>query len=178
VDIVAEGLGTVFAAALAANRPRRVRRIIVDGVPMIRTRDRKRYVREYCPRILPDRAGSYLQRLWEQLRSTQVSWPWFERSATAARVRDVELDAHVMHAALVDSMKQLDNYGDAARAALDASMRDIVRGIAQPVLVMQDSRDVRYTGSGSLRRRLQNATVRPRPASLAERAVAYRGFLD
>jgi hypothetical protein len=57
-------------------------------------------------------------------------------------------------------------------------MRDIVRGIAQPVLVMQDSRDVRYTGSGSLRRRLQNATVRPRPASLAERAVAYRGFLD
>jgi pimeloyl-ACP methyl ester carboxylesterase len=178
VDIVAEGLGTVFAAALAANRPRRVRRIIVDGVPMIRTRDRKRYVREYCPRILPDRAGSYLQRLWEQLRSAQVSWPWFERSATAARVRDVELDAHVMHAALVDSMKQLDNYGDAARAALDASMRDIVRGIAQPVLVMQDSRDVRYTGSGSLRRRLQNATVRPRPASLAERAVAYRGFLD
>jgi len=177
VDIVAEGLGTVFAAALAANRPRRVRRVVVDGVPMVRTRNRKRYVREYCPRLLADRAGSHLHRLWEQLRTAQMSWPWFERSAAAARVRDVDLNPHAMHAALVDSMKQLDNYGDAARAALDAAMRDIARGIEQPVLVMQDSRDIRYDGNGSLRRRMRNATLEARPAGLAERAALYRDFL-
>ena len=178
VDIVAEGLGTAFAAALAANRPKRVRRLVVDGVPMLRARDRKRYVREYCPRILPDRAGSYLQRLWEQLRSAQMSWPWFDRAATAARVRDVELDVAAMHATLVDSMKQLDNYGDAARAALDAAIRDIVRGIEQPVLVLQDSRDIRYAGTGALRRRLQTATVGTRPTAVAERAAMYRAFFE
>ena len=178
VDIVAEGLGTVFAAALAANRPRRVRRVAVDGVPMVRSRDRKRYVRQYCPPIVPDRAGTHLLRLWEQLRSTQMTWPWFERAAQAARMRTAALDADALHAALVDAIKQPGNYGDAARAALDASMRDIARGIGQPLLVMQDALDVRYEGIGSLRRRLQDGTVRARPESCAERAAAYREFLD
>jgi pimeloyl-ACP methyl ester carboxylesterase len=177
-DVVAEGLGTVFASALAANRPRRVRRVAVDGAPMIRSRDRKRLVREYSPRLVPDRSGAYLLRMWEQLRSAQMSWPWFDRTAGAARARTPDLDADLMHAALVDAMKQLGNYGDAARAALDASMRDIVRSITQPVLVMQDERDVRYRGTGSLRRRLQHGTVQARPASEAERAALYRGFLD
>jgi pimeloyl-ACP methyl ester carboxylesterase len=175
-DVVAEGLGTVFAAALAANRPRRVRRLIVDGAPRIRSRDRKRFVREYCPRMVPDRSGAYLLRLWEQLRSAQMSWPWFDRTAGAARIRTPDLDADVMHAALVDAMKQPGNYGDAARAALDAAMRDIVRSIAQPVLAMQDDRDVRYGGTGSLRRRLKQGEVLARPAAAAERAALYRQF--
>lgn len=177
VDVVAEGLATVFAAALAANRPQRVRRIVLDGVPVIRSRDRKRYVREYCPPVVPDRAGSHLLRLWEQFRTAHISWPWFERSATAARVRDAQLDAFELNGTLVAAMKQPDHYGDAARAALDAAIRDIAKGISQPALVMQDARDVRYTGTGSLRRRLQQATVAPRPAALAERAAAYREFL-
>ena len=177
VDVVAEGLGTVFAAALAANRPQRVRRTVLDGVPVIRSRDRKRYVREYCPRVVPDRAGSHLLRLWEQLRTAHISWPWFERSAAAARVRDAQLDALELHDALVAAMKQPDHYGDAARAALDAAVRDIAKGVSQPTLVMQDARDVRYGGTGSLRRRLQRATVVPRSAVLSERAAACLEFL-
>jgi hypothetical protein len=74
-------------------------------------------------------------------------------------------------------MKQPGNYGDAARAALDAAMRDIVRSITQPVLVMQDDRDVRYGGTGSLRRRLKLGEVLARPAAAAERAALYRQFL-
>ena len=177
VDVVAEGLGTVFAAALAANRPQRVRRTVLDGVPVIRSRDRKRYVREYCPRVVPDRAGSHLLRLWEQLRTAHISWPWFERSASAARVRDAQLDAFELHDALVAAMKQPDHYGDAARAALDAAVRDIARGVSQPTLVMQDARDVRYGGTGSLRRRLHRATVVPRSAAVSERAAACLEFL-
>jgi pimeloyl-ACP methyl ester carboxylesterase len=83
-----------------------------------------------------------------------------------------------MHAALVDSMKQLDNYGDAARAALDAAIRDIVRGIEQPVLVIHDSRDVRYGATGSLRRRMRNATLGARPAAVAGRAAMSREFFE
>lgn len=178
VDIVAEGLGTAFACALAANRPRRVRRLVVDGVPMVRSRERKRFVRSYCPPMAPDRAGTHLLRFWEQLRSAQMSWPWFERLPGAARVHTPELDARAMHAALVDAMKQPDNYGDAARAALDASMRDIVRGIEQPALALQDARDVRYGGTGSLKRRLASGSVRARPDTMAARATACREFLD
>jgi len=177
LDVVAEGLGTAFALALAANRPRRVRRLIVDGVPMIRKRDRRRYVREYCPPRPPERSGAHLHRLFEQLRSAQMSWPWFERSAKAARIRDAELDAEALHAALVSAMKQIDSYGDAARAALDAALRDISKAVAQPVLVVQDPRDVRFSGTGSLLRRLRAGRLLTRPASAAERLAAYRAFL-
>ena len=178
VDVVAEGLGTVFAAALAANRPKRVRRLAFDGMLMVRIRHRKRYVREYCPRMVPERSGAHLVRLWEQLRTAQMSWPWFDRAAAAARMRTPDLDADVMHAVLVDAMKQPGNYGDAARAALDAAMRDIARSVTQPVLVMQDDRDVRYRDTGSLRRRLQRGIVEARPEPLAERAMRYRAFFD
>jgi pimeloyl-ACP methyl ester carboxylesterase len=178
VDVLAEGMGTVFAAALAANRPKRVRRLAFDGVSAIRIRDRKRFVREYCPRLVPERSGAHLIRLWEQLRTAQMSWPWFDRTAAAVRRRTPDLDADVMHAALVDAMKQPGSYGDAARAALDAAMRDIARSVAQPVLVMQDEQDVRYGGTGSLRRRLQRGVVQARPESLAERAALYRAFFD
>lgn len=177
VDVVAEGLGTVLACALAANRPKRVRRLVLDGVPMIRSRDRKRYVRSYCPPLVPDRAGTHLLRLWEQLRTAQMTWPWFERDPGAARIRTPGIDATALHAALVDAMKQPGNYGDAARAALEAAVRDILRGIEQPVLVLQDSRDVRYGGTGSLKRRLQQATVRSRPDAPAARMELCRGFL-
>ncbi len=178
VDIVAEGLGTAFAIALAANRPRRVRRMLLDAVPMIRNRDRRRFVREYCPRVVPDRAGSHVWRLFEQLRTAHMTWPWFERSAEAARMQRVELDAELLHAALVDAMRQPDSYGDAARAALEAALREIVKGVGQPVLVLQDARDVRYTGTGSLRRRLGDATLRSRPDTAAARAAACRAFFD
>lgn len=178
VDVVAEGLGTAFACALAANRPRRVRRMLLDGVPMVRLRDRRRYVREYCPAVVPDRAGSHLVRLFEQLRSAHMTWPWFERTAAAARERRVDLDPEILHAALTDHMCQPDSYGDAARAALEAALRDIVKGVEQPVLVLQDARDTRYYGTGSVKRRLGNATVRARPEAASARASACREFLD
>jgi len=178
VDVVAEGLGTVLACAIAANRPRRVRRLVLDGVPQIRNRDRKRFVREYCPALVPDRAGTHLLRLWDQLRTTRMTWPWFERAAEAARVCTPDISAEVLHAALVDAMKQPGSYGDAARAALDAAVRDIVRAIEQPVLALQDARDVRYKGTGSLKRRLRDGTVRSRPGAPAARAALCREFLD
>jgi pimeloyl-ACP methyl ester carboxylesterase len=177
VDVVGEGLGAVFALALAANRPLRVRRVIVDGVPMIRSRDRRRFVRQYCPPVEPDRAGAYLHRVWDQLRSTEMTWPWFERSASGARKRDAAVDAAALHAALVAIMKQLDAYGDAARAALDASVRDISKAVGQPVLVLKDGEDCRYAGTASLMRRLAKGTLLPRPASLDARAAAFRRFL-
>jgi pimeloyl-ACP methyl ester carboxylesterase len=178
VDVIAEGLGTVLACAIAANRPRRVRRLFLDGVPQIRNRDRKRFVREYCPAQVPDRAGTHLLRLWDQLRTARMTWPWFERAAEAARVCTPDVSAEDLHAALVDAMKQPGNYGDPARAALDAALRDIARAIEQPVLALQDARDVRYKGTGSLKRRLRDGTVRSRPGAPAARAAMCREFLD
>jgi pimeloyl-ACP methyl ester carboxylesterase len=177
VDVLAEGLGTCFAIALAAHRPSQVRRVFLDGVPMIRSRERRFVARDYCPPIVPDRHGTHLLRIWHQLRDSEMSWPWFDRSADAARIRDPQLDAHQLHAALVDVMKHLPSYGDASRAALEASVRDILRGVHQPVLLLDVPDDVRYSGTTRAARRLTSAQVLPRAPALADRIACARQFL-
>lgn len=178
VDIVAQGLGTAFAIALAANRPAQVRRLVLDAVPWLRGRDRGPYKRQYCPPLEQDRHGAYLLRAWRQLSDAEVSWPWFDRSPSAARIRDPEVDAGQRHAVLVDVMKQLPSYGDAARAALEAALREILQAVRQPVLLLNDPRDARYAGTGRVQRRLQDARLATRPADVAERSAVIRDFLS
>jgi pimeloyl-ACP methyl ester carboxylesterase len=177
VDVFAEGLGTCFAAALAAHHPAMVRRLALDGVPMISTRERRLYARNYCPPLAPDRHGTHLLRLWQQLRDAESSWPWFERAASAARVRDPDLDPGRLNDVLVEVMKQLPSYGDAARAALEASVRDIVRAVHQPVLLFDVADDVRYAATSRVSRRLAASRVLPRPATLPGLAECLRTFL-
>ena len=178
VDVLGSGLSGCFAVALAAREPQRVRRIALDGLPMVRSRDRRLYARNYCPPIAPDRHGAYLLLAWQQLREHEASWPWFDRSADAARRHDPELDPSRLQVLLLDVLKQLPSYGDAARAALEAAVREILTGVRQPVLLFDVAGDVRYAGTRRAARRLADAKVVPRPVDLAGRADALRQFLD
>ncbi len=178
VDVVAEGLGCCFAAALAAHQPKHVRRLVLDGVAMVRSRERHRVARRYCPPIEPDRYGAYLHRAWQQRRDVEACWPWFDRSARAARRRDAELDVGSLEADFIDIMKQLPSYGDAARAALDSSMRDILAAVRQPVLLLDVPGDARYAVVRRAARRLPAADVTLRAATPEERVAALRRFLD
>ena len=177
VDIVAEGLGCCFAAALAAHQPKHVRRLALDGVPMIRSRDRRRVARHYCPAIEPDRYGAYLQRLWHQRRDAETCWPWFDRSEDGARMRDAELDARAMHEDFVAAVHHLSGYGDAARAALESSLRDILPAVRQPALLFDLPGDVRYAGVPRAARRLPSGELKPRPSDPEVRAACLREFL-
>jgi len=177
LDVLAEGLGTTFAIALAAHRPGHVRRLLLDGVPMIRSRERRRVAQHYCPPVAPDRHGAYLQRLWHQLRDAELSWPWFERAAVAVRSNAPDLDPQRRQGRLLDVMKQLPSYGDAARAALEASVRDLLPSVPQPVLLLDVTGDVRYAGTARAARRLADARILPRPSGATERAELARAFL-
>jgi pimeloyl-ACP methyl ester carboxylesterase len=178
LDIAAEGLGTTFAIALAAHRPGHVRRLVLDGAPMIRSRERRRVAQHYCPPVVPDRHGAYLQRLWHQLRDGEFSWPWFERAAQAARSPASGLDPERRQQQLVDVMKQLPSYGDAARAALEASVRDLLPAVTQPVLLLDVAGDVRYASTARAARRLAGSRILPRPAAAAQRAELAGAFLS
>lgn len=177
VDVVARGLATPFAIALAAHRPQHVRRLVLDAVPWVRTRERGAILRRYCPPIAFDRHGAYLQTLWHQLRDAEASWPWFDRSAAAARIHDPDLDPSRLQAALVDVLQQLPSYGDAAKAALAAAVREIVPTVKQPVLLLHDASDVRYRGTMRVLKRLAHGRRLTRPATDGGRAHLLREFL-
>jgi pimeloyl-ACP methyl ester carboxylesterase len=177
VDVFAEGLGTCFAAALAAHHPQLVRRLALDGLPMVRSKDRRLYARQFCPPLAPDRHGTHLLEIWQQMRDAEASWPWFDRSADAVRRHDPDLDPEHMHANLVEIMKRLPSYGDAARAALEAAVREIVKGVRQPVLLFDCANDVRYAGARRAARYIGDVRTQPRPAAVAARAAIVAEFL-
>jgi pimeloyl-ACP methyl ester carboxylesterase len=176
VDVFAEGLGTCFAVALAAHHPKLVRRLALDGLPLVRSKERRLYARHYCPPLAPDRHGTHLVQIWHQMRDAEASWPWFDRSAAAARKHDPDLDPERMHANLIEIMKRLPSYGDAARAALEAAVRDIVKGVRQPVLLFDCADDVRYAGTRRAARYMSDARTQPRPADAATRAEILGEF--
>lgn len=177
VDVFAEGLGTCFAVALAAHHPELVHRLALDGLPLARVRERRLLAKHYCAPLVPDRHGSHLLQAWGQLCDAESCWPWFERSAAAARLRDPDLDPDALHARLVEVIKQLPSYGDAARAALEARIRDILPGVHQPTLLFDVADDVRYKGTQRAARRLGDHLVVPRPPTSAARAERLREFL-
>jgi pimeloyl-ACP methyl ester carboxylesterase len=177
VDVFAEGLGTCFAVAMAAHHPQHVRRLVLDGLPWIHSKDRRRYARHYCPTLAPDRHGTHLLQIWHQLRDREASWPWFDRAAGAARRHDPDLDPERLHGNFLAVMQCLPSYGDAARAALEAAVRDILKGVHQPVLLLDAAEDVRYAGNRRAARHLAAARTLPRPAALAARAATLREFL-
>ncbi len=77
----------------------------------------------------------------------------------------------------MDVLKQLPSYGDAARAALEASVRDLLPSVPQPVLLLDVAGDVRYAGTARAARRLADARILPRPSAATERAALARAFL-
>jgi pimeloyl-ACP methyl ester carboxylesterase len=177
VDVFAEGLGACFAVALAAHHSTLVRRLALDGLPVLRVREQRLYARHYSPPLVPDRYGSHLLQAWGQLCDAESCWPWFDRSPAAARQRDPDLDPERLHARLVEVMKQLPSYGDAARAALESRIRDILRGVHQPVLLFDVAEDVRYKGAQAAARKLANHRIVPRPDTPAARVERLRDFL-
>jgi pimeloyl-ACP methyl ester carboxylesterase len=176
VDVFAEGLAACFAVALAARHPARVRRLALDGLPLVRQREQRLHARRYCPPLVPDRHGSHLLQIWGQMCDAEASWPWFDRTPAAARLHDPDLDPDRLHERLLAAMKQLPSYGDAARAALEARVRDILRGVHQPTLLFDVAEDVRYKGTQRAARRLATHVVVPRPAALEDRAKRLREF--
>ena len=176
-DVVAEGLGCTFAIALAAHHPGHVRRMVLDGVTMVRSRERHRVAQHYCPPAAPDRHGAYLQGLWHQLRNAEFSWPWFERAAEATRRPEAAPDPDRRQQQLLDVLKQLPSYGDAARAALEAAVRDLLPAVTQPVLLFDVAGDVRYASTARAARRLASSRILPRPATALERAELAGAFL-
>lgn len=177
VDVGAIGLAGPLALALAATRASLVRRLVLDGLPVVRARERRSMSRQYAPPVRPDRFGSQLHTFWHQLRDAEFSWPWFARAGDAARLREPCLAADRLQAVLVELMKQPERYGDAARAGIDASVRTIAAAVRQPTLLLHDPADLRSARAPYVAAKLHSARLERRAPHDDGLAGTCRAFL-
>jgi hypothetical protein len=85
------------------------------------------------------------------LRSAEMSFPWYARSAAAIRFRDPNLGAAKLHQQLLAVLKQPTRYGDAPLAALNASGDNAFADTEHPLLVLYDEHDPSCQGAHAVR---------------------------
>lgn len=121
-DFYGTHTGAQIAAQLAVTQPRRVRKLILDGVPLFTDEYKKEALANYAPEMTPQADGSHLM------------WAW-NRSGSATTPPD-EKQASVML-----QLKALTTYHIAYRAAFAQDVHSLLPKITQPTLVMAIKRD-------------------------------------
>jgi pimeloyl-ACP methyl ester carboxylesterase len=174
-DVYARFTAAPLALELARRASNRIHSLVLDGLPPAGSAERRSLWKQYCPPAAPRWEGAHLFALWHRLRDQQLSWPWYERSAGGIRRGTANLDASRLHEATVDLAKQPLAYGDAALAALEIDLKQVLRAVEQPLLLLADERDPRDSGSAKLARLARAAQVAGRPDTAEALAAACRG---
>lgn len=179
VDVYAGHLASPLALELAQLAPRRVRRLVFDGLPPLSAPEREALLPRYCPALSPQRDGANWLVGWHMLGDRECSWPWFDRSREAVRRRTPTLDAETRHRVLVDLLKQPERYGDGLAAALAVPVAQRLAALAAPLTVLHDRADVRDAQVPAALAGRANARAVERPAGgIGDLAAVLRRSLD
>jgi len=178
VDLIADGLSTPLALAIASKFNSRVRRLVLDAVALPEPDLRTEMKVNYLPDLRPQMDGTHLHRCWHMLRDQAVQWPWYDGGSGAARKITPDLQTQDLHIRLVDTLKQWNHAGDAIAAVLDVDGRACLGAITAPTLVLETEDDVRYRWVDEAVSGLAQGRATSRPADTAARARAVLSFLE
>lgn len=140
VDIYGTHTGAAVAIELALAAPQRVRRLVLDGVPLFDPPPSADFAARYAPRVEPDHNGGHLLWVHNFCRDMLLFWPWFDKSEGAVRSGGLP-EARVLHDWVLEVIKGLDAIpaGYAAAFAYDAAAR--LPLLSQPTLFVASPGD-------------------------------------
>lgn len=135
VDVYGSHTGASIASELAILFPKRVGRVIIEGVGVFTPEERDRHLAFYAHPFTPDLDGAYLMRAFQFCRDQYLFYPWYDRTRGARRDGGLRPVAD-LHAWLTEVLKAATTYHLGYRAAFawDAQVR--LPQIAQPALVI------------------------------------------
>jgi pimeloyl-ACP methyl ester carboxylesterase len=140
VDVYGTHTGAAVAIELALAAPERVRRLVLDGVPLFDPPPTADFVARYAPRVEPDHDGGHLLWANNYCRDMLLFWPWFDKSAGARRDNALP-EPCALHDWVLEVIKGLDAIpsGYAAAFAYQAAAR--LPRLRQPALFVAAAGD-------------------------------------
>ena len=108
-DVYGNHTGAVLGMQLAVERPDLVRRLILDGIPLYTPEESRGFIDHYQPPMTPTWDGAHLIWAWNYLRDVLLWWPFYRRTAAAARIGDFA-PAEDIHHSLVEFLKGARTY--------------------------------------------------------------------
>ncbi|MCR0982593.1 alpha/beta fold hydrolase [Roseomonas populi] len=108
-DLYGTHTGANIACEIAIAHPRRVRRLILDGVSLYAPEEQADMLANYAPGVTLDLNGSQLHWIWHFVRDVYLFWPWYRRDA--AHRRNLGLpSAEELHDKVVEVLKAARTY--------------------------------------------------------------------
>lgn len=116
-DLYGSHTGANIACELAIAQPRRVRRLILDGVSVYAPEERAEMLERYAPEMRIDHQGTQIHRIWHFVRDVYLFWPWYKPDAAHARRVGLP-SADDLHDKVVEVLKAARTYHLSYRAAI------------------------------------------------------------
>lgn len=177
VDLYAEHMAAPLAIELAVLKPGLVKTLVLDGVPMLTQKERQDMALGYCPALEADMTGKHVIQAWHMLRDIELHWPWYDGRRSATRVIDPEIGGERLYLLMLDVLKQMPHYGEAAQAALAVDVAALLPKVTARAVLLKTDKDVRYTGVDLAAKQVKGAQVLPRAKAVAARAKSVLGAL-
>jgi pimeloyl-ACP methyl ester carboxylesterase len=178
VDFYGSHTGAQIGCQLAVSHPQRVRRLILDGIPLFTDAFKAQLLANYAPAIRPDDHGGHLIWAWNFVRDQSLYWPHFDRRAVN-RLHNPVAAAEQLQASVADVVKALRSYHIAYRAAFAQNLHALLPQLRVPVLMMASERDPLHVYLDEASALVPQAAkvLLPRSATLADRLAHVENFL-
>ena len=140
VDVFGSHTGASIAGELAIIAPGRVRKVVLDGIPLYSPERRDEYLREYARPYPPDLDGSYLQKVFMFCRDQYLFSPWYKRTSEHRRANGIP-SVQGLHNWVLEVLKAPVSYVLGYQAAFRYPAKERIPKITQPVLAMAPDDD-------------------------------------
>jgi pimeloyl-ACP methyl ester carboxylesterase len=118
VDVWGNHTGALIGLELAIRHPRRVRRLVLDGITIFDASETADILANYLPPFDLDEYGAHLLRAWGMRHDMALFWPWYRTNARGARATGA-LSVDALHAHTMELLRS----GPTFRVAYDAAFR-------------------------------------------------------
>jgi pimeloyl-ACP methyl ester carboxylesterase len=181
-DLYGTHTGALVAMEVAIARSQQVRHLILDGVTMFSDSETQDLLANYPLPLQISSDGGYLIWAWNFQRDGSLWWPWYNRTASGARIGVRPLSPETQHRNFVEFIKGGATYHFNYRAAFAYPTRTRLPLIKTPTLLCASSSDVLLPGLAEAAQLAQHAQVRVTAGSTSSEAMKatvylYRRFL-
>lgn len=181
-DLYGSHTGANIACEIAIAHPKRVHRLILDGVSLYSPQERADMLQHYAPDVPIDQDGTQLLRIWNFVRDSYLFWPWYRRDAGNRRNLGLP-GADDLHDKVVEVLKAARTYPLAYRAAIGYDKAPRLPLVAVPTLLACARTDMFMAYFQQVQALMPRATPlltegTGSPAALAATAAQFEAFLQ